>query len=172
MRIIKIIFISLIALVAFFFTLGAIFPTFEYTNKVTINAPKEACWEMLTNPTTLHRWINGLETYKLIGGEHLKAGGTYSMVIVDGSEKMEMNQKIEEVNAPSTIRYILTNDVLTSDYTYSLQEMDGKTTLLADYIVTGNSIIWSSVLHLSKGYIAREGQKDLDKFKALVESGK
>jgi hypothetical protein len=94
------------------------------------------------------------------------------MVIVEGTEKIEMNQIIEEVNAPSTIHFILTNDVLTSDYTYSLQEMNGKTTLLADYVVTGNSIIWSSILYLSKGYIASEGQKDLDKFNALVKSEK
>lgn len=172
MRVLKIIIISLIALVVFFFTIGAVFPSFEYTNKVTINAPKEACWEMLTNPTTLHRWMAGLDTYKLIEGEHLKAGGEYAMVIMEGTEKMEMTQKIEGVNAPSSIHFILTNDVLTSDYTYSLEEIDGKTTLLAKYKITGNSTIWSSVLRLSKSYMSGENQKQLNNLKALIESDK
>ena len=172
MRITKIIISSLLAVVVLLVTISSIFPSFEYTNNVTIHSSKEVCWETMTNPATLHRWISGLETYKLISGEHLKPGGTYSMTIVEGDEKMEMIQRIEDVKPPSEIRYFLTNDVLTSDYTYSLNEAGGTTTLQAHYRITGNSVFWSAILRLSKGVIRSQSQTDLDRLKKMIESNK
>ena len=172
MRIIKISILSLIALLVLFLSIGTIFPSFDYTNEVKVEAPMDKCWQSLNNPTTMHRWMQGLETYKLISGEHLQPGGTYSLIIVEGSERMEMIQKIEDINPPASIHLILTNDVLTSDFSYLLSETDGVTTLQAHYEVTGNSILWSSVLRLSKGYISGEGQKQLQKLKTLIESEK
>ena len=170
MRILTIVFIFLGVIVIFFVLIGVLSPQFEYTNEVVIHAPQEKCWKELLDSNTMSKWMDGYESLKITQGEHLTPGGTYELIINSDGERMVMSQVIIAIDAPSLIQYELTNDVMLSDYTYSLSELKGQTIVKSTYTIHGNSIFWCSVLRLSKGYLETEGQKQIQKFKAFVES--
>jgi uncharacterized protein YndB with AHSA1/START domain len=167
MKWLKIIGFAIVALIALFFSLGVFVPQYEYESTVTVNAPREKCWKIYHSPSLMGQWMRGFESLTLKKGDSLAVGSEYEIVIVDG-ERMEMREHITAVNPFHSVSYELTNDVLTSEYTFYF-EGEGNTRIRAHYKVTGNNIILKSMLLLFKGAISSSSQEQLNLLKKAIE---
>lgn len=167
MKWLKIISFAIAALVALFFSLGAFMPQYEYENTVIVNAQREKCWKIYHSPSLMGQWMPGFESLTLKKGDSLAVGSEYEIVIVDG-EMMEMRERITAVKPFHSVSYELSNDVLTSDYTFVF-EGEGTTLIRAHYKVTGNNIVWKSILFLFKGAISSSSQEQLNLLKKVIE---
>lgn len=151
-----------------FLGLGWVVPTYEYQSSVTVNANPEKCWEVFHDLNKMNRWLEGFESLTLKSGEPLAPGSLYEIVINDEGHRMVMSEKIIAVNAPARISYELNNDVLKSEFSFSFEGTD-STVIKSQYKITGNNIFWKALLFLSKSYMTRSGQAQLDLLKKVIE---
>jgi hypothetical protein len=128
-------------------------PQFQYGNSITIERAPVACYNILSDTTQIRKWMPGFRHQRLLKGEHQKPGAEYMLVIEDG-EVMTMYQRVTEWNAPEKMGYVLTNDVLTSTYSYSLRGDFTQTVVSTSYVVEGNNVFMKAILFFSKSLLA------------------
>ena len=168
MKALKIIGIIIVVAFATILIIGFAVPFYEYESSVQVNATPEKCWKVYNDVKLLNQWLPGFESLTLKSGDSLTAGSMYEIIINDGGERMVMNEKIVDVNAPTKITYELTNDVLKSEFSFSF-EGSSSTTIKSNYKITGNNVIWSAVLFLSKSYMTSSANGQLTSLKKLIE---
>lgn len=169
MKILKYAGITVVALVISFFGLGLFVPSFDYASVVTVNASPENCWAALQDSSRMKNVMPGLVRITLKRGEHLKAGAEYEIVIRQDKIYI-MQETLKEVRPPEWAAYELTNDVMTSVYHYQLIPKSSQTEIHNLYQVTGNNLVWKSILFLSKSYLQQASQLQLDMLKKEIES--
>src|SRR5258706_13545271 len=168
MKTLKIALLSFAGIVFLFLSLGLLFPSYEYKSSVVVNASPEKCWEVFHDTKKMSEWLEGFESLSLKSGDPLAAGSRYEIVVNDHNKRMVMSEKIIEVTAPSKISYELNNDVLKSEFSF-LFEGSTSTTVTSKYKITGNNILWRSILFLSKPYMTSSGQDQLNALKKVIE---
>ncbi len=168
MKALKIIGISLAAVLIIFLGIGLIVPSYDYQSSIQVNASPEKCWGVFHNTKLMSQWLQGLESLTLKSGDSLAVGSLYEIVVNDDGHRMVMSEKIIEVRAPTKVSYELNNDVLKSKFSFSF---DGSqsTTVSSHYNVTGNNILWKSILFLSKSYMTTASQGQLTSLKKVIE---
>ena len=168
MKTLKVTLISFAGVVFLFLSLGLLFPSYEYQSSVVVNASLEKCWEVFHDTKKMGQWLEGFESLSLKSGEPRTAGSQYEIVVNDHNKRMVMSEKIIEINAPTKVSYELNNDVLKSEFSFSF---DGptSTTITSKYKITGNNLIWKSILFLSKSYMTSSGQEQLEALKNVIE---
>lgn len=170
MKILKYIGITVLGLVAIFIAVGLAVHSFSYEASVVVNAPPQKCWSVLHDTSRMNRWMNGFQRLTLTSGEWMKPGSSYEIVLQQDKLYI-MPEKLIDLKEPEWATYQLTNDVLTSDYTFRLTGQGLKTEIKAAYKVTGTNVIWRSILFLSKSYLQQEAQKQMDLLLLEIETG-
>ena len=168
MKTLKIVLLALAGIILLFFSLGLLFPSYEYQSSVVVNANPEKCWEVFHDTKKMGQWLEGFESLTLKSGEPLTAESQYEIVVNDHDKRMVMSEKIIEVNEPTKVSYELNNDVLKSEFSF-LFEGSTSTTVTSKYKITGNNILWRSILFLSKPYMTSSGQDQLNALKKVIE---
>src|SRR5258707_2183235 len=168
MKALKIIGISLAAVLIIFLGIGLIVPSYDYQSSIQVNASPEKCWGVFHNTKLMSQRLQGLESLTLKSGDSLAVGSLYEIVVNDDGHRMVMSEKIIEVRAPTKAAYELNNDGLKSKFSFSF---DGSqsTTVSSHYNVTGNNILWKSILFLSKSYMTTASQGQLTSLKKVIE---
>lgn len=169
MKALRITGISLLSIVVVFFLVGLLVPSYEYESSIEVSASPEKCWKTFHNVKLMNQWIPGFESLTLKGGDSLAVGSQYEIIITEDDHRMVMSEKITEVNAPSRVSYELNNDVLKSEFSYSF-EGTSPTTIKGHYKVTGNNVVWRSILFLSKSYMTGATDNQLASLKKVIES--
>ena len=170
MKILKYLGIVITILLVVFLSLGLAIPSFDYTSVVSINAPPEKCWGVLHDTSRMKKWMPGFERLTLKSGAHFQTGAVYEFIIHQ-EERYVMQEVVKAVKMPERSCYELTNDVLKSEYDINLVPKDSKTQITAHYRITGNNLIWKSILALSKSYLQKGSQTQLDLLKVEIETG-
>lgn len=168
MKALKIAGIVLLIIAIVFFSLGIFIPFYEYQSSIEVNAPPEKCWKVFHNTSLMDQWLPGFESLTLKAGDTLAIGSSYEIVVNDHHKRMIMLEKITGVIAPSSISYELNNDVLKSEYSYSF-EGSSSTKISGHFKITGNNIVWKSILILSKSYMTSSSQNQLSLLKKVIE---
>jgi len=168
MKVLKIIGIVLAAIIILSLSVGIIVPSYDYKVTVQVNATPEKCWKVFHNTKLMSKWMQGFESLTLIKGDSLTIGSQYEIVIFGHDKRMVMNETITEINAPTKISYELINDVLKSEMTFSF-DGNSATTISSHCKVTGNNILWRSILFFSKSYMTKASQSQLTALKKVIE---
>ena len=170
MKILKITGAAIGLLTAVFILLGVFFSDFEYKNSVVVEATPEKCWNVFHDPSSMNDWMPGFQSLTLKSGEYLQKGSVYEVVITDNGETMVMEETITDIEPGKTVSYKLTNDVLTSVYSFTFSPLsDNQTRIESHYTITGKNLLWRSVLFLSKSMIRRSTQEQLEGVKKIAE---
>ena len=169
MKSLRIIFIVLSGIVVVFLGIGMIVPSYEYELSIVANANPAKCWAAFHDAKKMNAWLDGFESLTLKGGVLLSPGSTYEIIINENGHRMIMTEKIVEVSVPNRIVYELNNDVLKSEFSYAF-EGSTSTRITSKYKIAGNSIVWKSILFLSKSYMTRSAQAQLEKLKKVIET--
>jgi len=157
-----------LVLLAIFLVLGLTVPVFEYTTNETMNATQQRCLDVLQDSSQMRSWVPGFESMTLKSGEHNRPGAVYEL-IVKQDEVYVMKETIRDIHEPETISFFLDNDVMGLEYEFILRNTGDHTTLSGHYKVAGNNIAWRSLLFLSKSYLQKASQEQLDLLKKVVE---
>lgn len=143
-------------------------PSYQYEATIQVNASPEKCWRVFHNTKLMSQWLRGFESLTLKSGDSLAVGSLYEIVVTDEDHRMVMSEKIIEVNAPTKVLYELNNDVLKSEFAFSF-EGTTSTTITSKYKITGNNMLWKSILLISKSYMTNASADQLQLLKAVIE---
>lgn len=168
MKALKIIGIVLAIVIIAALSVGIIVPSYDYQVSVQVNASPEKCWKTFHDTRQMNKWMEGFESLSLKKGDSLTVGSQYEIVIYGHDKRMVMNETITEINAPVKVSYELNNDVLKSEMTFSF-DGNSVTTISNHYKVTGNNILWRSILFFSKSYMTNASQGQLTALKKVIE---
>jgi carbon monoxide dehydrogenase subunit G len=170
MKVLKYTGIAIALVLVIFLGTGLFIARFGYGASVQVNATPEKCWEVLHDTSRMKKWIPGFVSLTLTQGEYLQAGSVYEIILVQ--DKMyRMQETLTEVNPPKEATYVLVNDVMKSEYGFQLIESPVQTEIRMQYMVTGNNLIWQSILLLSKSHLQKNAQGQLDSLKVEIETG-
>ena len=170
MKILKYLGIVITILLVVFLSLGLAIPSFDYTSVVLINASPEKCWAVLHDTSRMKKWMPGFERPTLKSGVHFQTGAVYELIIRQ-EERYVMREVVKAVKMPERSSYELTNDILKSEYDFNLVPKGSKTQIITHYHITGNNLIWKSIFALSKSYLQKGSQTQLDLLKVEIETG-
>ena len=95
-------------------------------------------------------------------------GAVYEVIIVQDKLYI-MNETLQKVKAPTFAAYELTNEVMRSEYSYELVLQNGRTEIITRYLITGNNLMWKSILFLSKSYMESASHTQLELLKREIE---
>ncbi len=168
MKVLKIIGIVLATLLILALSVGLIVPSYDYQVSVQVNAPPEKCWKTFHDTKLMNKWMEGFESLTLKKGDSLTTGSQYEIVIYGHDKKMVMNETITEISPPAKVSYELNNDVLKSEMTFSF-DGNSTTTMSSHCKVSGNNILWKSILFFSKSYMTDASQNQLTSLKKVIE---
>jgi carbon monoxide dehydrogenase subunit G len=168
MKVLKIILIAILVLIVLFFLTGVFVPTVTYNNSALVKASPEKCWGVLHDTSRMSRWMEGFKSLKLQSGRHMEAGSTYQIIIEQG-ERMVMQEKLKEIRENEFVAFELTNDMLKSEFSYTLEPAEGGTQITTQYEVTAKNLLWKSVFALSKSYFKESDKKMLEGLKETIE---
>lgn len=169
MKILKILGAAVVLLIAAFLIMGIAVPTYEYGSSIIVHRPQQHCWENFHDTSNMKSWNAGFVSLKLKKGEYKKVGSIYELVMEDKNERMVMTETIMQIDSPREISYLLTNDVLESQFSYTFEAQGDSTKIESHYKVTGNNILWRSILYLSKSYLKDTSEAQLRAFKKHIE---
>lgn len=142
----------------------------RYQVSVPINASPDTCWAIMLDTSRMNHWMDGFRHQALISGQPLQPGAVYELLLVQDEEYL-MQLQLMQVEPPSRISWLLSNDVLTSRHTYELSPTPSGTTMLVSYTITGRNVLWRSMLTMSAGYLKRNAEKSLLQLKTEIETG-
>ena len=168
MKALKIIIVAILALIVFFFLTGIFVPTVQYSNTIEIVAPPEKCWQVLHDTSRMANWMDGFKSLELQSGQPLEAGSTYQIVIEQG-ERMVMHEELKEIRENEFVAFELNNDMLKSEFSYTLEPSGNGTRITTQYQVTGKNLLWKSVFALSSSYFSESDEKMLQGLKRTIE---
>ena len=158
----------MVVIVLLFFGTGILFPSYEYDSSIEVNAPVEKCWSTFHDVRKMNQWLNGFESLTLKSGDSLTVGAVYEIVVTEDDNRMVMTEKITELNAPRKVSYLLDNDVLRSEFSFSF-DGTAPTKITSHYKVAGNNLAWKSILFLSKSYMTTSAADQLSLLKKVIE---
>ena len=170
MKILKYTGITITLLIVLFLGVGLFIPRFEYSASTQVNINPEKCWTILHDTTRMKKWLPGFVSLTLTKGEYLQVGSVYEIVLLQ-DKLYRMQETMKAVNPPQWVSFVLINDVMKSEYSFRLTGNSTQTEIQSHYTVTGNNLIWRSILLLSKSYLQKNAQDQLDSLKAVIETG-
>ena len=168
MKALKIVLATIAVIIAVFFSLGLIVPSYEYQSRVIVNASPEKCWAVFHDTASMKLWLDGFQSITLKKNEPMQPGSEYELIVTDDGHRMVMAEKIIDIHAPDKVTYEINNDVLKSEFSVSFVGTS-STTITSVYKITGNTLFWKSVLCLSRSYMTTAAQEQLDALKTVIE---
>ncbi len=165
-----IIFSSAIAFVA----LGIFITEVEYENNLEINAPIDAVWDLLTDHSRSTEWMDQLEKFELLEGEHQRVGTKMLLEFESAQDQKPIRaiETITEIEKPQRFAFDMDTDLFTGNTEITLESKGNKTDLTAINKVSGKSVYWRSLLFLIKGHLQSQSQISYDNLKHILEKQK
>jgi carbon monoxide dehydrogenase subunit G len=170
MKILKYTGITIIILLVLFLSIGQFFPRFEYSANTQVKTNPEKCWTVLHDTTRMKKWLPGFVSLTLTKGEYLQVGSVYEIVLLQ-DKLYRMQETLTAVDPPQWVSFVLVNEVMKSEYSFRLTGNSMQTEIQTHYTVTGNNLIWRSILLLSKSYLQKNAQDQLDSLRVEIETG-
>jgi len=144
-------------------------PTFNYENKVTVNAPVDHAWAVFSDVDKMDKWLVGFKSVAIISGNQGEVGSKYHFVFEDRGEIIELTETLTAVTENELFAFELDADPMTSDVEIKFAASDETTEITATSNVEGKNIFWKSLLWLSKSMMIERGQESYDNLKKLIE---
>lgn len=142
----------------------------KYSNKVTINAPRDRVCESFSDPSKVGEWQDGFIGMEAVSGEKGQAGNVNLMKYDNNGRKMDLTETIEFNSLPDSFAatYTTPNFWSRAECTFS-DTPDGGTHLVMETETKLSGIFMKVMGTLMPGMFKKQSQKMLDNLKAFVE---
>jgi carbon monoxide dehydrogenase subunit G len=168
-KIILYLFLLLILLIAVFFVIGILNPSYAYQTSVEVNKPRDQAWTLFMDESKTGEWLEGFKSFETVSGAPGKEGSVFRLTIVQEGKEFVMTETNTTVREPEQYSFKLDNDVLTNLVDIRLAESGGKTTITSNENVTGKNIFWKSLFFWFHSTFKNGSQENLNNLKRYME---
>ena len=169
MKTIKVILITISALVGAFLVTGLIVKETRYTAEVTLNKPIAEVFSNFAKIDSVKNWIPEIQSVETVHKNPGNTGNVYSLVVLNQGEEITMTEKIMAYipNEKITLFYDAENMLKKDDYLFS--EKNGVTTIRLNASCQSDSYIMACIFPYFKSTFREQDQSYLNNFKTFLE---
>jgi len=161
--------IAVFSLVIVFFSMGFLFPSFEYENSVIVNKPAEQSFKVFTDVLKLSEWIPGFKRVKLLSGKQNETGSIIEMMLEQEGKTFILTQKITNYKENELFAFALDNDVLSNNCEIKFISKGTSTEIISSNHITGKNIFWKSLFVFSHSYFKKQSKEMYENLKKVIE---
>lgn len=169
MKYLKYIIITIIVLGILFIAKGLLTPSISYENEITVNKSAKESWAVMSDESSLPKWIKGFKKIELIEGTPNTVGAVSNVYIEEQGEEMIMKETVTAVKENEHLAMTFTMDFMDMDYDIYFKEQNGKTVITSKSTTTGNGMIAKSMISFMKGSMEAQEDENLMNLKNLIE---
>jgi len=169
MKTIKVILITISALVGAFLVTGLIVKETRYTAEVTLNKPIAEVFSNFAKIDSVKNWIPEIQSVETVHKNPGNTGNVYSLVVLNQGEEITMTEKIMAYipNEKITLFYDAENMLKKDDYLFS--EKNGVTTIRLNASCQSDSYLMACIFPYFKSTFREQDQSYLNNFKTFLE---
>jgi len=142
----------------------------RFTISILINKPTEFVTEALNNPDNHTHWTKDLVKFEVIKGKANKVGAVARLHYVQKGREYIMEDEL--IYCEPGKRYIssVSGDAINATVETTLKPLENKTEMTINWSGKGRIFILKLLLPILRKKIEKQGQKELETFKNLVET--
>ena len=156
-------------LIALFIGKGMLTPSVSYESEVIVNKPVEEAWAVMSDESTLPKWIKGFKRTEHVSGVENNVGAVSNVYVEDNGEEMVMKETITAIKQNEYLAMTFTMDFMDMDYEMRLKEKDGKTHILTKSNTRGNGVMAKSILSFMPSSMKAQEDENLHNLKKVIE---
>lgn len=169
MKILKYTALVIVILISVFFGKGLLTPSVSYECQVEVNKPANVCWAVMSDESTLPKWIDGFKRTELISGKKGDVGAVSKMYVTEGGEEVMMEETIT-VSIPNQKMAMNFNmDFMNMEYEMIFNEEGDKTKIITKSTTIGNGVFAKSIISFMPSAMKEQETKNLNNLKKLIE---
>ncbi len=142
----------------------------SYQTGITIAAPPERVFKLLTEPEQIKRWADGVESIEYTEGSPRQAGARFKQRIKEGSKIVEYDGEVVAYEPPRRHTTRLANPQFTMVIDHHLSAEGGGTRVEQQVDMTAHSALGRLLGFVFCWFTKGISRKQLAKVKELAES--
>ena len=141
----------------------------KYTTEVTINLPRVRVIELFDNVENMHKWQDGLKSYKTVSGDPGQEGARSEMVYQGRKGDLVMIEAITRRNFPDEFHGIYKARGVTNEiYNYFIEIEEDKTTWRTLSVFRFRGLMALMVPFMTTAF-TKNTLLNMERFKAFAE---
>lgn len=167
MKILRFFFYGLLGVFVVFVLIGVVKPTITYESEVTIGAGVHKSWSVFTDSTRMDEWAPAFQSIAAVEGTD--GAERYELTVRENGTTYSMIETVVERKEQEKYVFDLENDVMVNRVSYTFEDMDGKTHLVASESLRGKGILMKPIFVFMQGMFQDTQQQTLNDLKAAIE---
>jgi len=169
MKYLKYLLILIVVLVLVFIGKGFFTSSIAYKNEVVVNKPANESWAVMSDEANLPKWLKGFKKTELIKGTANTVGAVSKVFVEENGREMIMEETITAIKPNEHLAMTFTMDFMDMQYEIFFKENDGKTTINSKSTVSGNGILYKSMVSFMQGSMKEQEEENLKSLKKIIE---
>ncbi|SEM18392.1 Polyketide cyclase / dehydrase and lipid transport [Aquimarina amphilecti] len=169
MKYLKYLLYLIIVLSLVFFGIGFFTPSVSYENVIAVDKPASESWEVMSDVSNLPKWIKGFKRTELVSGTPNTVGAVSNVYVDNSGEEMVMEETITAMKLHERMAMTFTMDFMDMDYEMLFKEKGGKTMIISQSNIKGNSVFAKSLLSFMSSSMKTQEDVNLKNLKELIE---
>ncbi len=174
MKILKYVLFTVIGLLLIYIAIGLMNPFVHYSYEFKVNKPLAEAWAVTQDDSKYHQWLDGFKSMELVSGERNTVGSKYKIIVNpgEGQPDFEMIETLIAIEEFEHIEMHFDSDFMDFEQIYSMEEVNGETTVKSDAKVIGKNVFSRSMFALMEilgGSFSAQEAKNMEGLKKVIE---
>lgn len=169
MKFVKYTLLGLIGITLAFICLGFFHTSFDYENKIEVDASVEKSYATFINDSLMSEWLIGYVGNEVLSGAPLTPNSRFLMKFEQDGQTIEIIEELKEIKKNEKYIFNRETDFFTSKVEIYFEGNKHKTTITAYSTIRGSNILYCSMFYILKGGLQIQSQKNYDLLKEVIE---
>lgn len=166
----NIVLLGIVLVTSGFLLLGVFVPKVSYSTEVVVNKPVDETWDAFMNQDLMSKWLEGLQSIKVIKGDATTPGSTYEVKVIQQDQEIVMTETLTDYKEKELYAFTLDGNGMTSTQEVKFEpEGTNQTKVTVNSVAEGKGVFMKSIFALSKSMLQTNSDKTYNSFKKVVE---
>ena len=170
MKYLKYVLLLLAVLVLLFFGKGLLTPSISYECEVTVDKPAAEAWAVMSDETSLPKWIDGFIRTEHVRGTPKTVGAVSHVYVDENGQETMMQETITDLVEHEHMGMAFTMDFMDMDYDMHFKEENGKTQIRTTSVTRGNGVFAKSIISFMPSAMKAQEEANLQNLKKLIDN--
>lgn len=143
----------------------------KFKLELILNKPRAEVWQALTKPSNMSKWQSSLTKSELLSGMQGQPGAVSKLTFEENGREFSLIEKVTARDEPNQYDVVYENEFTDNPMRHSFKEQgDNETLWIVEAEFKFKTFAMKLLGPLLKKNFIRRTQKDMDRFKELLET--
>ena len=158
-------------MIAAFYAIGIIVPSFTYQIEIEVDASLEKTWNTYVSEETKKEWMFDLKEVKLKSGKPFEIGSISEYEFLQNGEKIVVSETLTEIEMYRIFAYTLNSEVLTQKSRIEFRENGpNRSILISSTEVKARGLFLKSLFAVINRTFSNQAELQYMELKKVIES--